>query len=83
MACAPPLRERVLVGDLTEPENDCASVSLNPLRPARYKEWSEERMKLAMQAMLEKRVSIGQQLRYIDYQRAPSVIEFQVESSLG
>ena len=57
MACAPPLRERVL-SDLTEPENDCASASLNPLRPARYKEWSEERMKLAMQAVLEKGVSI-------------------------
>ena len=60
MAHAPPLRERVLVGDLTEPNNDhpCASASLNVLRSGKYKEWSDERMKLAMQAVLEKGLSI-------------------------
>ena len=60
MAYAPPLREQVLIGDLTEPEYDytSASLQLNSLRPAKYKEWSEERMKLAMQAVLEKDVSI-------------------------
>ena len=58
MAHAPPLRERVLIGDLAESESDCVAASLNSLRPAKYKEWSEERMKLAMQAVLEKGVSI-------------------------
>ena len=55
---APPLRERVLIGDLTEPENESATAGLNALRPAKYKEWSEERMKLAMQAVVEKGMSI-------------------------
>ena len=53
MAYAPPLLERVLIGDLTESESDCTAASLNSLRPAKYKEWSKERMKLAMQAVLE------------------------------
>ena len=60
MAYAPSLRERVPIGDLTEPEYDytSASLQLKSLRPAKYKEWSKERMKLAMQAVLEKDVSI-------------------------
>ena len=35
---APPLHEQLLIGDHTELEDDCATASLNSLKPAKYKE---------------------------------------------
>ena len=54
---ASPLCERLLVGDLTEPENDCATASLNSLKAAKYKEWSAECIKFAMQAVVKRECS--------------------------
>ena len=58
MAYAPPLRERVFVGDITETEYVHMSASCNSMRPTKYKDWSVERMKLAIQAVVNKGMSI-------------------------
>ena len=49
--------EYSLVISLNSPYTS-ATLQLKSLRPAKYEEWSEQRMELAMLAVLEKSVSI-------------------------
>ena len=53
MAIATPLHARVLVGDYTCDEGDDYTTSTDVMRLAIYKNWTAERMKLAITTVVE------------------------------
>lgn len=78
MAYAPPLHERVLVGDLSETEYNDTSPNCHSMQPTTYKVWIEDHMKLAMQAVVSKGIRTAAEIYQVPKSMLGDCISGQV-----